>query len=500
MQITFNRFRFPPITHWIFAIVLFASPNGHGTEEAAMRFYEIQPPSIEELELLPKNLARWHLGASLLLPAENGEFRPIRFYQQESVKEARLLQDEIATGFPLEPGVKDVVIDLGDFFPVSRFSALSFSAIGSVSLHGSETLQAFGSNRWVPLGPEIPFARRDYIDLRFPLADIRFLWVRFNTGEPGEVSSLGVMGLVDISRTLMVARPAKPKPDAAPDAAPAGETEMNPDADTPRPAPDSNGELPGALAYNFASIYSNSRVVYTSGGDPRLANYLIDDDLLSYYEVPSDNAQAVFVIDLADSNPVDSVSMVMESGNATIEGYFVDTLPFIEPTPQDAETVRFWRDAATGQPLLLASFGDSPVMADIRFAQTTKARPVNVDPGFFDALGKPVIVNFTSDMDRVKLHIPVSSARYAILRWIPDDPAGATLRVFQINVMGRVEPEERLVEYQITPDAAASAATEFAALETGENDLLDTPGSPVEAFENIDDGDVVLPDLPVASP
>jgi len=110
-------------------------------EQKRKPLMQIQDPSPEQLELLPKNLARWHLGAQLLLPKKSGGFEVYKPSQQDDFPSGILLQDDETAGVALEAGKHNFVIDLGRFQTVGRFSSTSFGATGSLVLRTSDTLQ-----------------------------------------------------------------------------------------------------------------------------------------------------------------------------------------------------------------------------------------------------------------------------------------------------------------------------------------------------------------------
>lgn len=463
-----------------------------------MELLRISRPSSEAMELIPKNLTRWHIGTRLLLPNASGGFDAFNFEQQTAVPEAAFLSDDETEGVELEAGVHDIIVDLGDFLSVSRFFCLSFGAGGDVRLRASEILEPLDSENWVPLGRTVPFQPDSAIDLRFPLADTRFLWVRFDIDQPGEMGGFGAMGLLSAAQVQLIGRPVNrgiggSGADTVDGGGASGDGEIA----------GQSGSVAGESArregipYDFGKVYSGSSVAFLNSGDPRLANYLIDDDVLTYYEVPPSRDVPVFILRLSADSNVEKISLLLESGPGAMEVAFVDRLPFSDQDPPGTgQSARFWTRPGTNEVLLLAA--NNPALPDsLRYAQTSDFQTIEVDSGFFDNIPGSRRVAVSPGQTRVRIPVPRNSANYLILRWIPEGDVNLGLRIFEISVIGSVEPLERVVQYQAAPAASAS---EFAALELPENPGESPPiGSPPGEGPG-NPPDIVVPNQPVVSP
>lgn len=429
---------------------------------------QIQDPSSEQLQLLPKNLARWHLGARLLLPGSTGGFEVIPPSAQDRIPEGILLQDDETAGVSLDSGSHHFVIDLGRFHNVGRFMSMSFGATGRLKLSASDTLQDLTSPDWVQLGREVPFQMNDIIDFRFPLTDTRYLWVEADIEEPGELGNFSAMGILNLTNV-----------DYAPkwsNAASTGEQSTGPDAVGTRQT----------TPFDFGTIYSGARVSHVSDGDPRIANFLIDDDLLTYYEIPGGSTNSVMIFDLQEDRDLESISLIMESGPGTIEVYFSNKLPFDASAQnfEDNTTVRYWSDPDTGRPLLLASSRTYDLALARQFAQNSKFQTIEVDTSYLEQMGVAHSVRVETGEGRIQVPIPRTSARFVIIRWIPEVEIPMGLRIFEVSMIGRIPTEEPVVEVVSAPTLDMS---EFAA-------LANEGQSPVEIIPPVE---TVTPDVPV---
>ena len=464
-------------------------------QSSQFELLKIEPPSGDQLSLLPKNLTRWHLGVRLILPNDEGAFDVFDYEQQRAVPKGAFLSDDETEGVQLETGQHDVIVDLGDFLAISRFYCLSFGAEGILELRVAETLQSLDSPEWFQLGRTVPFQQDSTIDLRFPLADVRYIWVRLNIESPGEMGSFGAMGLLTANEIEFIGNPIA-------EAGEEGSVAMESDDEEPGEnfeiirSTGQNELISDGLPFDYGKVYSGTSVAYLNSGDPRLANFLIDDDVLTYYEVPPSETQPVFIMRLPEENNVEYVSVLMESGPGHMEVYFIDDLPFDdeEDSEVQGESARFWTLPGTNEILLLAS-NDPVLTAAIQFAQTSDFRTIQVDENFFENVGIATRRRVPESETRVRIPVLSNSSEYMMLRWVPDDGVIAGLRIFEVTVLGFVEPVERIVNYQFAP---AASTAEFAALELGEVDEFEEElGQEEEGGEedgSVEEGESVIPE------
>lgn len=454
---------------------LTGAPHGGSSQ-----IVQIQNPSEEQLQLLPKNLSRWHLGAEILLPNPNGGFTRLTASDAVGHPVGPFLMDDETGAVDLNAGTHDFVIDLGDFYPLARFSSISFGAIGSIRVRASDVLTELNPERWVQLGREIEFSEEDVIDLRFPLTDTRFLWVQLDLENTSAFGTFNALGLMNLSNVAM-----RPAATSGNNGGVSMENAGNVDNAGQETAP-----------YDYATLYSGARVTHVSSGDPRIANFLIDDDILTYYEFPHDPEGATFIIDLENERSLDYISLLMESGPGTLELYFADELPFENPGdfPEDNGSLTYWSHPATGRPLLLSASSNFSIASAYQFAQTSRFRTIDIPGDYLDSLPAPMSVGVTPGNGRVRIPVPNTKARYLIARWISESPIQQGLRIFEISLIGSIpitRPPVQIINY---PEVEAG---EFAALPTENLG----PGQNIPPPQEIipDDPGLVLPQNPPAS-
>lgn len=120
-------------------LALFSCNASHAESAKAVDLYRIPEATAEVLEKIPKNLARWHMGATLVLIKEE-QFQRIQIPDVGYFDESIFLSDNSALTYTIGEGTHDYIIDLGQFMRVSRFFINNQSATGSFAL--------FSSTRW----------------------------------------------------------------------------------------------------------------------------------------------------------------------------------------------------------------------------------------------------------------------------------------------------------------------------------------------------------------
>lgn len=438
-----------------------------GTRESIHEIIQIQSPSAEQLELLPKNLTRWHLGATLLLPAERG-FETISFRDHRNRPERALMDDDDTTGLHLEAGTHHFIVDLNNFIAVGRFASLSLGAEGSLTVRSSDTLQALDSGRWTQLGRNINFRSDDWIDIRFPLTETRFLWVQIDIRTPGVFGSFNAKGMLNLANVGL--RPA---------------------------TTEATTEDMETMPFDYARLYAGARITHVSGGDPRIANFLIDDDILTYYEFPPGQAEPIFVLDLGDTRQAEFVSLLLESGPGHLDIFYTNRNPFGDSYEafEAEDRLTFLANPATGQPVLLASTGPVLSARGMQFAQTSRFRSVEVPSAFMEDLGRPISVEVEAGKRTVNIPLPAAPFRFLVVRWRTETELPFGLRIFELSVIGSVPAPEPPVQIHAIPPAEAM---EFAALASFKEGPLERI-PPVERTLPPERPEIVLPDDPPVS-
>lgn len=77
--------------------------------------YRVPEPTPEQLERIPKNLARWHMGATLIL-VEDDQFQRIQVPDVGYFDESIFLSDNSALTYTIDPGQHHFIDQLPSYF------------------------------------------------------------------------------------------------------------------------------------------------------------------------------------------------------------------------------------------------------------------------------------------------------------------------------------------------------------------------------------------------
>lgn len=149
--------------------------------------------TIADPDEAPKNLARWHTGATLIV-AENGKLQRIRVPDISYFEESVFLSDNSALAFSIKAGKHSFIVDLGQSQTVSRFFLNNKSAAGSLQLLHSDTLEPIDSNSWTPITPIVYFTKDTLPSVTFPDVNTRYVLVRFHLDDNGFIGNLNISG------------------------------------------------------------------------------------------------------------------------------------------------------------------------------------------------------------------------------------------------------------------------------------------------------------------
>ncbi|MEO0508849.1 MAG: hypothetical protein AAF065_03185 [Verrucomicrobiota bacterium] len=140
------------------------------------------------------NLARWHLGANLLL-VEDGQFRRIEIPDVGKFDESILLSNNSALTHTIETGQHNYIVDLGSAARLSRFYLNNQSAAGSFQLLASDTLEQVNSASWKSLTKKIEFEGGVIPSVSFVESETSYLMVRMEITSTGKIGHFGAIGL-----------------------------------------------------------------------------------------------------------------------------------------------------------------------------------------------------------------------------------------------------------------------------------------------------------------
>ena len=153
-------------------------------------------------EPLTKNMARWHMGASLIL-TQNDAFQRIRTPDVANFDESVFLIDNAALTFSIPVGEHHYIIDFGQFTNISRFFMLNETATGSIRLLSSKTLEPVGSKKWRPLTNAVEFGSGVIPSITLADVQTQYLMVHFNIASGGLIGNFGATGAPTVGSTQL---------------------------------------------------------------------------------------------------------------------------------------------------------------------------------------------------------------------------------------------------------------------------------------------------------
>ncbi|PXA05523.1 hypothetical protein DDZ13_01230 [Coraliomargarita sinensis] len=359
---------------------------------ATVDLYRIPEPTTEELERIPKNLARWHMGATLIL-VKDDQFQRIQVPDVGYFEESIFLSDNSALTYTIENGRHDYIIDLGQFMRVSRFFLNNQSASGDFQLFKSDTLEDVESDAWIALTKEIDFKSGELPSVTFPEVETRFIMVRFDISKSGTIGNFGATGPLKITQAEFTLGKGE------------SEEELI-QAQSP------------IIDYDFASAYTGTRIAYVSGGPIDKILNLLDEDPTTTYEFPS-NEECIIIVDMKKETQVRTfAAQYSTQTSGLVQVYFLDQLPSYFEDSQGATGVATYEDdQGMLQRAELAATGGAytPYLA----AQSSH-EVVSVPLDYFKEIEDSYSVRVSANEDRALQIFDDLERRYAIFRFVPE--------------------------------------------------------------------------------
>lgn len=270
-------------------------------EAPSIDLYRIPDANEAQLERIPKNLARWHMGASLIL-TENDQFQRIQVPDVGFFDESVFLSDNSALTFSISRGEHNYIIDFGQFMTVSRFFLTNESAAGSLQLLSCDTLEPVDSQKWLPLTKVVEFDKGVIPSVAFAEAETRYMMVRFNIVNEGLIGNFGATGPLSINQTKITF----------------GKGEEDDEVQKVQSP---------LIDYDFAGAHTGSRVLFVSGGSVDQIFNLLDEDPSTNYNFPA-GEECILILDLRKATQMRSISSQFNTPvDGTLQIYMTDTLP-----------------------------------------------------------------------------------------------------------------------------------------------------------------------------
>lgn len=297
----------------------------------------------------------------------------------------------------LPTGNSTLQISLANVYSINRISFRSFTAQGSISVHGSAQPLAADDPNWVELVPPGDFGQASTFQNDFPDTSAQFVQIRFNITVPGSISPFAITGEEFMSNSS-----------AAP---PTAEDMDNL----------SEEEKSSLVPYDFASVLNGSRVQLVSSGNAIDAVSMIDDDVTTAYEFDSSDRSVTVLIDLTASYRVNRVAVNVEAPPGRFAIYTFNILPSALQSVDEE-----------GNPLPVVELPDT----------------------FFDSLFPLGTRDFEDPIEAVEINFDDTDARFAVVRWtpppnLPDGVEFPPIKVYEISLIGLVP--DTLAAFPVVP-------------------------------------------------
>ncbi len=389
----------------------------------------------------PKNLARQHLGANLLL------YTPSNQTYAPTEAAAAWLDDDIATGWPALTGKQDYLLALPEPELVNNFAISAKSATGTVTLYAGDEAAPPGAASWTVLEKDVPIALINE-KLGKPFGRFaKYILIETNLTDSGPWYSLYLYGDKDSTayRVQQRAQPVDPRTEFGP--------YVNPET-----------------AFSLSSLYAHGQVI-AAGGDSANWQNAIDDNPATGTFVPATQSDAGFAIRYDHPYAIQRISVLTDAGAKGKLDFFVVN----EPAPAGS-TASHGNDS---QYIKVAN--EIPATGSDAPASTT---PVSAVPDIANL--QPIAsMQFDGSNPRASVDFTPTTGTVLLARWTPDT-AGQPLDVKEVNSFGDVA----LNDYELSPDTVGDASA------SGGKETISADGKetiPSDGKETLPDGQQVPP-------
>ncbi|MEM8867378.1 MAG: hypothetical protein AAGC73_03840 [Verrucomicrobiota bacterium] len=371
----------------------------------AIDLYRVPEATPQQLERIPKNLARWHMGATLIL-TENGQFQRVQVPDVAYYDESIFLSDNSALTYKIATGQHNYIIDLGQFMRLSRFFMNNESAAGTITLKSSDTLEPVNSAKWVPLNQPVSFSKGVIPSVSFSEIETRYLMVSFDISDTGLIGNFGATGPMSISQATFNIGKGEDSSSVQKAASP-------------------------IIDFDFASFFTGSRVVFISGGDIENVHYLLDEDPSTTYAFP-EGEESVMILDLRKETKMSGFnSKYVAKSSGEVQVYMLDHLPtyFYEASQPTVATLTDQHGMV--QRAELASYGKFSY--DSFLAAQSAHQVVSVPTSYFDSIENAYSEDVMANDERTINIISEIERRYVVFRFIPSqgEKAGVQSAVYR---------------------------------------------------------------------
>jgi len=383
-----------------------------GTQAAntdSIDLYRIPEMSTRDLQEIPKNLARWHMGATLIL-IKDDQFQRIQVPDVGYFEESVFLSDNSALTFPITQGEHDFIIDFGQFMTISRFFLNNRDAAGSISIKASDTLEEVESRNWIEVTDNVAFGQDEIPSVTFPEVNTRYLLISLDIEKAGKIGNFGATGPLKITEAEFTVGKGE-------------ETDDVIKAQSP------------IIDFDFGASYTGSRIAFISGGPLEKVLNLLDEDPTTTYDFPN-GEEAVMILDLKKETKFRTfTAQYTTSMSGLVQVYMVDHLPSyfenVEPAVATAESPEGYVERAA----IASNADDWQALLAARTYET-----VRVPESYFLEIENSYQARVSPNEDRAVQIFDELERRYVIFRFIPeglDSDAGIESALYQPGVYDR---------------------------------------------------------------
>ncbi len=348
----------------------------------------------------PKNLARQHLGANLLI------YNPTSQTYGPTEAAAAWLDDDIATGWPALTGQQEYLLALPEPELVNNFCISARNATGTVTLYAGDEAAAPGSKSWTVLEKDVPIESLNE-KLGKPFGRFaKYILIETNLTDSGPWYSIYLYGDKDATayHIQQRAQPVDPR------------TEFGPYTNP-------------ATSFNLSSLYAHCKVTM-AGGDTTAWENAIDDNPTTGTYVAATQDEAGLAIQFDHSYAVQRVSVLTDPGTkGKLDLFVVNQAPeAAAPTASRSQGSQYIKVANVA-----ALNPDGGVATPVTPVDLTNLRPIQS-------------IDFDGSNPRASVDFAPTSGTVLMARWTPDTP-GQPLNLREVDSFGDVA----LNDYELAP-------------------------------------------------
>jgi hypothetical protein len=385
----------------------------------------------------PKNLARQHLGANLLI------YTPSNQTYAPTEAAAAWLDDDIATGWPALTGKQDYLVALPEPELINNFSISAKSATGTVTLYAGDEAAPPGSASWTVLEKDVPIAAINE-KLGKPFGRFaKYVLIETNLSDSGPWYSINLYGDKDAMayHIQQRAQPVDPRTEFGP--------YTNPET-----------------AFNLSSLYAHSQVIAAGGDSSSWQNVIGGNPSVGTF-IPASQSDASLAIRYDHPYAIQRVSVLTDAGTKGKLDFFVVN----QPAPASASR------NGDSQYIKVANVTPATSTTDAPAAATA---PVSAVPDI--ANQQPIAsMQFDGSNPRASVDFTPTTGTVLMARWTPDT-AGQPLNLKEVDSFGDVA----LNDYELAPDTVAEGPDQASGA-SGKETI------PSDGKETLNDGKEPLP-------